>query len=269
MLWWVAALLGVVEGLTEFLPVSSTGHLIVAASFLGVHDAKGKVFEIAIQTGAMFAVLWVYRERFSSALLGLSSEPRAQRFVRNLLIAFLPLAILGLSFNKMIKAVLFNPYGVACASIIGALVIFYVERRAQQTPRVNSVDEMSGLDALKCGFAQAFALFPGMSRSGSSIVGGMLFGLSRQTATEFSFFLGAPTLMAAGAYELIKNRALFTTADLPSFLIGGLVSFVVALLVIRGLIKYVANNTLLPFAWYRIVFGVAILALSAKGLISW
>ncbi|MEN9560267.1 MAG: hypothetical protein RLZZ502_1478 [Pseudomonadota bacterium] len=266
---WIAVLLGIVEGVTEFLPISSTGHLIVAASILGVHDEKGKVFEIAIQTGAIFAVIWVYRQRFWGAARGVASDPRAQRFWLNLAIAFMPLAVLGLLFQKAIKSVLFNPLGVAAASIVGALIIFYVERdgRREVPARINSVDEMGAMDALKCGIAQAFALFPGMSRSGSSIVGGMLFGLSRQAATEFSFFLGVPTLIAGGLYSLYKERALLSVADVPAFLVGGGVSFLVALLVIKTLIRYVASNTLKPFAWYRIVFGLLILFMAKQGLL--
>jgi undecaprenyl-diphosphatase len=264
----IAIILGIVEGITEFLPISSTGHLIVAASFLNFHDEKGKVFEVAIQAGAMVAVLWEYRKKFVNALVGVGREPAANRFFMNLIIAFVPLAAIGLLLSKHIKAVLFNPLGVAAASVIGALVIFFVERK-QHTPRIQNVDDMTPLDALKCGLAQAFALFPGMSRSGSSIVGGMLFGLSRKAATEFSFFLGVPTLMSAGAYELLKNRHLFSAADVPMFLVGAGVSFIVALVVIRALIRYVATNSLKPFAWYRIAFGIFILAAWQFGWVKW
>jgi undecaprenyl-diphosphatase len=264
----VAIILGIVEGITEFLPISSTGHLIVAASFLNFHDEKGKVFEIAIQSGAMLAVLWEYRAKFWHAFKGVGRDAASNRFFTNIVVAFVPLAALGLILSKPIKSVLFNPLGVAAASIIGALIIFFVER-GERTPRIKNVDDMTPLDALKCGLAQAFALFPGMSRSGSSIVGGMLFGLSRKAATEFSFFLGVPTLMSAGLYEMYKNRALLSVDDIPMFAIGAGVSFVVALVAIRALIRYVATHSLKPFAWYRIAFGIFVLAAWQFGWIKW
>ena len=269
-----ATILGIVEGATEFLPISSTGHLIVAASLLGAHDEVGKVFEIAIQIGAIFAVVWAYRERFTGALTGLGRVQNANRFVLNLFVAFLPVAVLGLLFNKAIKSVLFNPYGVAAASIIGAIIILFVERdgvrdQREINARVTSVDAMRPLDALKLGLAQCFGLFPGMSRSGSTLVGGMLFGLSRKAATEFSFFLGVPTLAAASLYSLYKDRALLSTADLPAFAAGTVVSFIVALVVIRWLIRFVASHSLRVFAWYRIAFGVLIFAAGALGWVSW
>ena len=269
-----ATIMGIVEGATEFLPISSTGHLIVAGSLLGVHDERGKVFEIAIQIGAIFAVVWAYRERFFSALTSVTRHGSGQRFFINLFIAFLPVAVLGLLFNKAIKAVLFNAYGVAAASIIGALVILWVERDSprelrESRARVRDVDSLSALDALKLGFAQCFGLFPGMSRSGSTLIGGMLFGLSRRTATEFSFFLGVPTLAAASVYSLYKERALLSSADIPAFAVGTVVSFIVALLVIKWLIGFVANHSLQAFAWYRIAFGVAILAAGHFGWVNW
>ena len=269
-----ATILGIVEGATEFLPISSTGHLIVAASLLGAHDEVGKVFEIAIQIGAIFAVVWAYRERFTGALTGLGRVQNANRFVLNLFVAFLPVAVLGLLFNKAIKSVLFNPYGVAAASIIGAIIILFVERdgvrdQREINARVTSVDAMRPLDALKLGLAQCFGLFPGMSRSGSTLVGGMLFGLSRKAATEFSFFLGVPTLAAASLYSLYKDRALLSTADLPAFAAGTVVSFIVALVVIRWLIRFVASHSLRVFAWYRIAFGALIFAAGALGWVSW
>lgn len=270
-----AAILGVVEGITEFLPISSTGHLIVAASMLGIHgEAKVKTFEIAIQIGAIFAVLWAYRTRFNGAIKGVTRVENAQRLFINLFVAFLPAAIVGLLFLKYIKLYLFNAYGVAAASIIGALIIFWVERPSRRVDRsvearVRDVDHMTVLDALKVGIAQCFGLIPGMSRSGSALVGGMLFGLSRNVATEFSFFLGVPTLAAASLYSLWKDRALLSMADLPHFAVGLIVSFVVALIVIRWLIRFVATNTLVVFAWYRIAFGVLILASGYFGWISW
>ena len=269
-----ATILGIVEGATEFLPISSTGHLIVAASLLGAHDERGKVFEIAIQIGAIFAVVWAYRERFNGAIRGVTRVTNARRFLWNLFVAFLPVAVLGLLLNKTIKAYLFNPYGVAAASIIGALVIFWVERPSMLADRavnarVRDVDHMTTLDALKVGFAQCFGLFPGMSRSGSTLIGGLLFGLSRNVATEFSFFLGVPTLAAASLYSLWKDRALLSMADLPAFAVGTVVSFIVALVVIRWLIRFVATHSLRVFAWYRIAFGVMILTAGAFGWVSW
>lgn len=269
-----ATIMGIVEGATEFLPISSTGHLIVAGSLLGVHDERGKVFEIAIQIGAIFAVVWAYRERFFSALASFTRPGNGQRFFVNLLVAFLPVAVIGLLFNKAIKAVLFNAYGVAAASIVGALVILLVERdsvreRREANARVRDVDAMTWLDALKLGLAQCFGLFPGMSRSGSTLIGGMLFGLSRKAATEFSFFLGVPTLAAASLYSLYKERALLSSADMPIFAVGTLVSFIVALFVIRWLIGFIASHSLRAFAWYRIAFGVAILVAGALGWVNW
>ena len=269
-----ATIMGIVEGATEFLPISSTGHLIVAGSLLGVHDERGKVFEIAIQIGAIFAVIWAYRERFNGAIKGVTRVSDAQRFVWNLFVAFLPVAVLGLLLNKYIKAVLFNPYGVAAASIIGALVIFWVERPSMLADRavnarVRDVDDMTALDAIKVGFAQCFGLIPGMSRSGSTLIGGMLFGLSRNVATEFSFFLGVPTLAAASVYSLWKERALLSSADIPVFAVGMVVSFIVALVVIRWLIRFVATHSLRVFAWYRLAFGALILAAGALGWVQW
>jgi undecaprenyl-diphosphatase len=270
-----AAILGVVEGVTEFLPISSTGHLIVAASMLGIHgDPKVKTFEIAIQIGAIFAVIWAYRARFNGAIKGVTRVENAQRLFINLFVAFLPAAIVGLLFVKYIKLYLFNAYGVAAASIVGALVIFWVERPSRRVDRsvearVRDVDNMTTLDALKVGFAQCFGLIPGMSRSGSALVGGMLFGLSRNVATEFSFFLGVPTLAAASLYSLWKDRALLSAADIPTFAVGLVVSYIVALFVIKWLIRFVATNTLVVFAWYRIAFGIAILASGYFGWINW
>jgi undecaprenyl-diphosphatase len=270
-----ATILGIVEGITEFLPISSTGHLIVAASILGIHgEPKVKTFEIAIQIGAIFAVIWAYRVRFNGAIRGVTRVENARKLFVNLFVAFLPIAVLGLLFGKYIKDVLFNPYGVAAASIVGALVIFWVERPSRRVDRsvearVRDVDNMTTLDALKVGFAQCFGLIPGMSRSGSALIGGMLFGLSRNVATEFSFFLGVPTLATASLYSLWKDRALLSSADIPAFALGLVVSFIVALVVIRWLIRFVATNTLVVFAWYRIAFGVLILASGYFGWINW
>jgi undecaprenyl-diphosphatase len=263
-----ALILGVVEGLTEFLPVSSTGHLIIAGQLLGFHDEKGKVFEIVIQTGAMLAIVWEYRARFARALTGLGSDPVARRFVFNLIVAFIPAAVLGLAFGKAIKAHLFNAIAVALAFIIGGIIILLVERRPRRAV-VESVDDMTWKDALKVGFAQSVALIPGTSRSGATIVGGMLFGLSRKAATEFSFFLAVPTLIAAGLYDLFKHRSLLSTADLPVFGVGSIAAFVSAFVCVRWLIRYIASHDFTVFAWYRIVFGAIVLITAYTGLVSW
>jgi undecaprenyl-diphosphatase len=263
-----ALILGVVEGLTEFLPISSTGHLILAGDLLGFNDERSKVFDIVIQTGAMFAIVWEYRVRFTKVLSGLRNDPSAQRFVINLLVAFMPAAILGLTFSKMIKHYLFKPVPVALAFVVGGIVILWVERRPRRVI-IESVDDVRWRDALKVGFAQAFALIPGTSRSGATIIGGMLFGLSRRAATEFSFFLAVPTLVAAGAYDLLKHRALFSFDDLGMFGVGAASAFVSAFLCVRWLLRYIATHDFTLFAWYRIVFGCAVLATAYGGIVDW
>ncbi|UGQ45925.1 undecaprenyl-diphosphate phosphatase [Massilia endophytica] len=267
-----ALIMGLVEGFTEFLPISSTGHLILAGSLLNFTGEKVKVFEIAIQAGAMLAVIWEYRARIGAVLAGIFSDRKAQRFALNVAIAFVPAAILGFIFGNSIKAVLFAPLPVALAFIIGGLVILWVERRARTQPvsvRVQSVDDMSALDALKVGFAQAFALIPGTSRSGATIIGGMLFGLSRKAATEFSFFLAIPTLLAATFYSLYKERALLSAADLPMFGVGTVAAFLSAFLCVRWLLRYIATHDFTVFAWYRIVFGLVVIASAYSGLVTW
>ena len=275
-----AIIMGLVEGFTEFLPISSTGHLILAGSLLNFTGEKVKVFEIAIQAGAMLSVIWEYRERIARVLSGMFTERRQQKFVINLIVAFLPAALLGLVFAKAIKAELFKPVPVALAFIIGGLVILWVERRPKgaghamqqglpHASRIETVDEMSVLDALKIGCAQAFALIPGTSRSGATIIGGMLFGLSRKAATEFSFFLAIPTLLAATVYSVYKERALLSAADLPMFGIGGLAAFVSAFLCVRWLLRYISSHDFTIFAWYRIVFGVIVLITAHYGLVNW
>jgi undecaprenyl-diphosphatase len=256
-----AALLGVVEGLTEFLPVSSTGHLILASDLLGVNDEKGKVFDIVIQLGAILAVCWEYRARFVRAFSGLAADPVQQRFAANLFVAFLPAAVVGLLLQSKIKQYLFNPVSVAFALIVGAVAIFVIERWYERhgDPRVLSVDEMRWTDALKVGLAQCLSLVPGTSRSGATIMGGMVFGLSRQAATEFSFFLAVPIMFAATGYQLLKYRALLSSEDLAPFAIGLVVSFVAALVAVRALIRYVARHDFRAFAWYRIVLGSLVL----------
>ena len=254
-------LLGVVEGLTEFLPVSSTGHLILVSDWLGLNDEKGKVFDIVIQLGAILAVCWEFRVRIAKAFAGLGSDPVQQRFAVNLFVAFLPAALVGLAFQGQIKKHLFNPTSVAVALIVGALVIFAVERwyKARGEARVLSVYDMSWKDALKVGLAQCFSLIPGTSRSGATIMGGMLFGLSRQVATEFSFFLAVPIMVAATGYQLVKYRALLTADDIGVFAVGFVVSFVAALVAVKALIRYVAHHDFNAFAWYRIALGAVVL----------
>ena len=268
----VALILGVVEGLTEFLPISSTGHLIVAGSLLGYTGERAKVFEIVIQAGAILAVCWEYRARLLAVAVGLPASRDAQRFVLNLLVAFLPAAILGLLFSKIIKGYLFAPIPVALAFIVGALIILWVERRqriAPSTVRIDRVDAMRWPDALKIGFAQALALIPGTSRSGATIIGGMLFGLSRPAATEFSFFLAIPTLFAACAYDLVRNRALLSAGDLQGFALGFVAAFISAFACVRWLIRYVSRHDFVPFAWYRIAFGLLVLFTAWSGSVRW
>ncbi|HEX4353247.1 MAG TPA: undecaprenyl-diphosphate phosphatase [Polyangiales bacterium] len=267
-----AAILGIVEGLTEFLPISSTGHLILAGSLLGWTDEKSKLFDVAIQTGAILAVLWFYRRKLLEVVTNLGRSPVARRLVLNLVIAFLPAAVLGVAFGKLIKRVLFKPVPVALAFIIGAVVIIVVERwyrSAGRTPRVLDVDDIGTGDAVKVGFAQAFALVPGTSRSGATIIGGMLFGLSRSTATEFSFFLAIPTLIGAGVYDTFKYRALLTAADLPLFGVGFIFAFISALICVQWLIRFVATHDFIPFAYYRIAFGAFVLISASLGWITW
>jgi undecaprenyl-diphosphatase len=267
-----AAIMGLVEGFTEFLPISSTGHLILAGSLLHFTDERAKVFDIAIQAGAILAVMWEYRARIGTVLGGLASDRRQQKFALNLVVAFLPAAVLGVLFNKAIKAKLFAPVPVALAFIIGALVILWAEKRHKTlagSHRIETVDDMTFADALKVGCAQAFALIPGTSRSGATIIGGMLFGLSRKAATEFSFFLAIPTLLAATAYSVIKERALLSSADLPLFGVGGLAAFVSAFLCVRWLLRYISTHDFTVFAWYRIVFGIVIIATAQFGLVMW
>jgi undecaprenyl-diphosphatase len=267
-----ALLLGIVEGLTEFLPVSSTGHLIVAGSLLGYTGEQAKTFEIVIQAGAILAVCWEYRARLAAVMRGIFTDATAQRFAVNLAIAFLPAALLGLVFGKAIKAHLFAPVPVAIAFVAGALVILWAERRQRARPetvRITAVDAMRWTDALLVGCAQALALVPGTSRSGATIIGGMLFGLSRVAATEFSFFLAIPTLFAATGYSLWKDASLVAARDLPAFGIGFAAAFVSAFACVRWLIRYVSHHDFVPFAWYRLAFGAAILASAYSGLVRW
>lgn len=264
-----AALMGVVEGLTEFLPISSTGHLILAGSLLGFDDAKAKVFDIAIQTGAIFAVILVYWQKIRATLAALPTERQAQRFALNVLLGFFPAVLLGLLLGKAIKAHLFTPTVVATTFILGGLVILWAERRPTTAVRVQAVDDMTPLDALKVGLVQCLAMVPGTSRSGATIIGGMVLGLSRKAATDFSFFLAIPTLIGAGAYSLYKERALLSVEDLPMFATGLFFSFVSAWICVRWLLRYISSHSFVPFAWYRIAFGVVVLASAWGGWVQW
>lgn len=263
-----ALILGIVEGVTEFLPVSSTGHLILAGDLLNFNDDRGKLFEIVIQFGAILAVVWEYRQRLLVVARGAFSDKAAQKFILNLFIAFLPLAILGLLFGKAIKANLFNPIAVASSFIVGGFVILWAEKRAHKI-RIQDVEEMTSLDAVKMGLAQAFALIPGTSRSGSTIIGGLLFGLSRKAATEFSFFLAIPTLTAATAYQLYKERALLSFDDIGMWVVGFVSAFVSAFLCVRWLLRFISSHDFIPFAWYRIAFGIVVLMTAHFGWVEW
>jgi undecaprenyl-diphosphatase len=263
-----AAIMGIVEGLTEFLPVSSTGHLILAATLLDFHDDRGKLFEIVIQSGAILAVIWEFRSKIGATLSGALKDHKAQRLLVNVAIAFLPLALLGITFGKALKANLFNATTVASTFILGGLLILWAEKRTH-TVRVHSVDEMTWLDALKVGIAQCFALIPGTSRSGATIIGGLLFGLSRQVATEFTFYLAIPTLGLASLYSLYKERELLSLDDLGMWVVGMVTAFVSAFACVRWLLRYIATHTFVPFAWYRIGFGILVLVTAWTGFVDW
>jgi undecaprenyl-diphosphatase len=288
-----AAVMGIVEGLTEFLPISSTGHLILAGALLGLDDEKGKVFDIAIQTGAIFAVILVYWQKISRTVLDLPTDIAARRFAANVIIAFLPAVVLGLLFGKQIKLYLFTPEVVASTFILGGLIILWVEQKLkanassgllhgdsaenvltssaaeQPLARIQNVDDMTPLDALKVGFVQCLAMIPGTSRSGATIIGGMVLGLSRKAATDFSFYLAIPTLIGAGVYSLYKEHALLSMADAPTFAVGLLFSFISAWICVRWLLRYIASHSFVPFAWYRIVFGIAVWLTAYTGWITW
>lgn len=264
-----AAIMGVVEGATEFLPISSTGHLILAGDLLNFmsYEKRG-VFEIAIQLGAILAVVWEYRTRFVSTFAGIGRDNIANRLIINIAIAFLPLAILGLTFGKTIKTYLFKPVPVALAFIVGAFIILWAEKR-KHIVSIQTVDDIRPMDALKLGFAQAVALIPGMSRSGSTIIGGLFIGLSRKAAAEFSFFLAVPTLGIASIYSMYKDRALLSMDDMGAWAMGFLFAFISAMIAVRALIRYVSHHDFTIFAWYRIVFGVIVLVTAYTGLVSW
>lgn len=267
-----AIIMGLVEGFTEFLPISSTGHLILAGELINFTGTKETVFKIVIQLGAVMAVVWEYRERVLRVFAGLGSDPVQQRFARNIVVAFFPAAIMGVLFSAAITEILFHPVPVAIALVVGGVIILWVEHRQRQrtTPaRIESVDQMSALDALKVGIAQTFALIPGTSRSGSTIIGGMLFGLSRKAATEFSFFLAMPTMLGATVYSVYKERETLSMADLPMFGLGFVSAFIAAFLCVRWLLRYISTHDFTVFAWYRIVFGILVLVTAHFGLVNW
>lgn len=263
-----AVILGILEGLTEFLPISSTGHLIIAGSLLGYTDETSRVFKIVIQLAAILAICWEYRRKLIDVTAGLGREPAANRFVLHVLVAFMPAAVLGFLFHGIIKTYLFNPLTVAGALIVGGVVILVIERR-NHTPRYQTTDDLDWRAALKVGFAQAIAMFPGVSRSGATIMGGLVFGLSRRAATEFSFFLAIPTMIAATAYDVYKNWALLRVEDLPVFAAGFVSSFLAAFFSVRWLLRYISSHTFELFAWYRIVFGLFVLASAWFGWVDW
>lgn len=263
-----AVILGAVEGLTEFLPISSTGHQIIVADLLGFGGERAMAFNIIIQLGAILAVVWEFRQKIFAVVTGLPTQAKARRFTANLLIGFLPAVVLGVIFADMIHEYLFNPITVAVALVIGGFIMLWAEKR-QHHVRVEHVDDMHWTDALKVGCAQCLAMIPGTSRSGSTIIGGLLFGLSRTAATEFSFFLAMPTMVGAAVYSGYKYRDLFNASDLPVFALGFVVAFIFAMLAVKALLKFIATHSYAVFAWYRIAFGLLILATWQFGWIDW
>ncbi|RWU18869.1 undecaprenyl-diphosphatase [Pseudomonas alkylphenolica] len=263
-----AVILGIVEGLTEFLPISSTGHQIIVADLINFGGERAMAFNIIIQLGAILAVVWEFRRKIFDVVVGLPKQRQAQRFTANLLIAFMPAVVLGVMFADVIHEYLFNPITVAVALVVGGVIMLWAERR-QHVIKVDQVDDMRWTDALKIGCAQCLAMIPGTSRSGSTIIGGLLFGLSRKAATEFSFFLAMPTMVGAAVYSGYKYRHLFQPDDFPVFAIGFVVSFIFAMIAVRGLLRFIANHSYAMFAWYRIVFGLIILATWQFGWVDW
>jgi len=270
-----AAIMGIVEGLTEFLPVSSTGHLILTEALLKPVVADENVmhaFEVAIQPGAILAILIVYGQLIARTLGTLGSSAVSRRLVANILIGFLPAAAIGFAIHKQITKYLFNGPVVAGAFIVGGLIILLVENRKNVAPRVTDINQMTAVDALKVGFCQCLGMIPGTSRSGSTIIGGLLVGLSRPVATEFSFFLAIPTLIGASVLEVFKVRhelAANAHEYMPMFAVGFVVSFLAAWVCVRWLLRYVATHTFIPFAWYRIAFGIVVLATWMTHMVDW
>lgn len=268
---WTAAqalILGVVEGLTEFLPISSTGHQIIVADLIGFGGERAMAFNIIIQLGAILAVVWEFRRKIIDVVVGLPRQREAQRFTANLIIAFMPAVVLGVLFSDLIHHYLFNAITVATALVVGGVIMLWAERR-EHTVTAETVDDMTWKDALKVGCAQCLAMIPGTSRSGSTIIGGLLFGLSRKAATEFSFFLAMPTMVGAAVLSGYKYRDLFKPDDLPVIALGFVVSFIFAMIAVRGLLKFIATHSYAVFAWYRIGFGLLILATWQFGWIDW
>ncbi|MCY1338331.1 Undecaprenyl-diphosphatase [compost metagenome] len=268
---WVAVqalILGIVEGLTEFLPISSTGHQIIVADLIGFGGERAMAFNIIIQLAAILAVVWEFRRKIIEVVIGLPRERQAQRFSANLLIAFFPAVVLGVLYADLIHHYLFNPITVAAALVVGGVVMLWAERR-EHVIRTETVDDMDWRDALKIGCAQCLAMIPGTSRSGATIIGGLLFGLSRKAATEFSFFLAMPTMVGAAVYSGYKYRELFQPGDLPVFAVGFVTSFIFAMIAVRGLLKFIGSHSYAAFAWYRIGFGLLILLTWQLGAIDW
>lgn len=264
-----ALILGIVEGLTEFLPVSSTGHLIVAGNLLNF-ESTGEVFDITIQLGAILAIIFEYKHRFAHIITHIGKEPATNRFVLNLAIAFIPAAVVGLIFSNQIKHYLFNPISVATALIIGGFLILWIERRQSRIePKIKTVEQMRPIDALVVGLAQILALIPGTSRSGSTIMGGMLWGIERKTATEFSFFLAVPVMIAATGYDMLKHIHEFTRDDLLLIAVGFIAAFISALIAVKALLRFVSHKNYIPFAWYRIIFGGIIILTWLTGWVKW
>lgn len=271
MLLFKAAVMGLVEGMTEFLPISSTGHLILTASLLHWHGDKVKLFEVVIQTGAIMAIVSIYAQRLWKTLVGLPTQPQARQFAVHVCIGFFPMALAGVLFIDVIKDVLFTPVVVALGFIVGGLAILWAERlqRMGRRSRIKDMDDVRWSDALKVGLVQCVALVPGVSRSGATIIGGMLLGFERKAATEFSFFLAIPMLFGAAAYDLYQHQHLLSQADIPMFAVGLVMSWLSAWFCVRWLLRFVAHNSFVPFAWYRIVFGLLVLGTSFSGWVTW
>jgi undecaprenyl-diphosphatase len=266
-----AAIMGVVEGLTEFLPISSTGHLILTAALLDMPGEKIKLFEVVIQTGAIMAIISLYAAKLWQTLVGLPTQRQAQRFTLNILVGFFPAALAGVLFIDVIKGVLFTPVVVAMGFIVGGLVILWAEHLQTRgiQARVDDVDSVRWQDALKVGLIQCTALVPGVSRSGATIIGAMLLGFNRKAATEFSFFLAIPMLFGAASYDIFRNRDLLSTSDIPLFAVGLVMSWLSAWVCVRWLLRFVGSHTFVPFAWYRIAFGGLILVTAYTGWVDW